>query len=79
MVIYIKAGGFLREKLNPDVDYYTKKIEIESLTTLREILKKIMVPPEYVAFAYVNNEVKRLDYIPSDGDIITLQPPVAGG
>jgi molybdopterin converting factor small subunit len=79
MIIYLKAGGELRSKLQPDVDYYTRRIEAEAGKTLSDILMGIGVSPAFVAFAFKDGQLKRLDYLPSDGDIITLQPPVSGG
>jgi len=79
MVIYLKAGSKLRERLNPDVDYYTRSVETEEGKSLREILSDIGVNPAFVAFAYTGGKLKRLDYIPTDGETITLQPPVSGG
>ncbi len=79
MIIYLKSGGKLREKLKPDVDQYTRKIEIEAGLSLKEILARFDIPIEQVAFAYVDGHFKRLDYQPKDGEIITLQPPVSGG
>jgi molybdopterin converting factor small subunit len=79
MVIYLKAGGELRAKLKPDVDHYTRRVETEVGKSLAEILTGIGINPSFVAFAFKNGTLKRLDHIPSDGDIITLQPPVSGG
>lgn len=79
MVIYLKAGGELRGKLKPDIDHYTRRIETDAGKSLAEILIAIGIPPSFVAFAFKDGRVKRLDHIPSDGDVITLQPPVSGG
>ena len=79
MTIYLKAGGQLRLKLRPDVDEYTRRVEIEAGKSLREILTGIGVDPAFVAFAVKDEQLKRLDYVPADGDVITLQPPVSGG
>ena len=79
MVIYLKAGGELRTKLNPDVDFYTRRVETKEGQSLKDILTGIGVSPAFVAFAFKDGQVKRLDYVPLDGDIITLQPPVSGG
>jgi sulfur carrier protein ThiS len=79
MVIYLKSGGKLREKLKPNIDDYTRKVEIEKGLSLKEILKKLDIPYQYIAFAYVDGGFKRLDYYPEEGQIITLQPPVSGG
>ena len=79
MVIYLKAGSELRERLKPDIDYYTRRIETEEGKTIREILVAIGINPGLVAFVYTLGKVKGLHYIPSDGQSITLQPPVSGG
>lgn len=79
MVIFLRSGGKLRDKLKPDVDQYTKRVEVEGDMSLRDILNDVGVPDALVAFAFANGKLERLDYHPSDGDIITLQPPVSGG
>ncbi len=79
MVIYLKAGGELRSKLKPDVDYYTRRVETKEGQSLQDILAGIGINPGFVAFAFKDEKVKRLDYVPVDGDVITLQPPVSGG
>jgi len=79
VTIYLRSGGKLREHLQPDVDQYTKRVEVEGDKSLREILGEIGVPDSLVAFAFANGKLERLEYRPVDGDIITLQPPVSGG
>lgn len=79
MVVFLRAGSELRLKLNPDVDYYTRRVETEGGKTLREILRQIGLDPAYVAFAYSEGKLRNLDYIPREGQNITLQPPVSGG
>lgn len=79
MVIYLKAGSELRERLRPDVDYYTRRVETEPGKSIREILQDIGIDPRFVAFIYTGGKVKKLDTIPQDGQTITLQPPVSGG
>ncbi|MBW1686618.1 MAG: MoaD/ThiS family protein [Deltaproteobacteria bacterium] len=79
MVIFLRSGGKLRDRLKPDVDHYTKRVEVEGDKPLREILNDVGVPDSLVAFAFINGKFERLDYCPADGDVITLQPPVSGG
>ncbi len=79
MVIYLKAGSELRVRLKPDIDYYTRRVETEEGKSIKEILTDIGVNPAFVAFIYTEGKVKGLDYIPSDGQNLTLQPPVSGG
>ncbi len=79
MVIFLKAGGELRAKLQPDVDHYTRRVEADAGQTLAELLRGIGVDPAFVAYAVVKDKLQKLAYVPVDGDVITLQPPVSGG
>lgn len=79
MVVYLRSGGRLRDRLNPDVDQYTRRVVVEGAPTLREILTAMDIPHALVAFGFSDGKVRRLDYRPSDGEVVTLQPPVAGG
>jgi molybdopterin converting factor small subunit len=79
MILYLKAGGELRLKLKPDVDEYTRRLETEAGKSLREILTAIGIDPGLVAYGVKDGELKRLNYVPSDGETITLRPPVSGG
>lgn len=78
-VVYLRSGGKLRDKLQPDVDHYTRKVEVHDRLTVREILKELEVPEGLVAFAFVDGHFKKLDHVPADGEIVILQPPVSGG
>lgn len=77
--IYLKAGGELRERLDPDVDYYTRSVQIKEGKTIKEILTELNINPAFVAFVYTKGKVQHLDYIPNNEEYITLQPPVSGG
>ena len=79
MMVFIKAGGQLRARLNPDIDFYTRKVEIEDGKSMADILKLIEIDQAFVAFIYVRGQVKDFSYIPSNGETIILQPPVSGG
>ncbi len=79
MVIYLKAGSELRHRLKPDIDYYTRRIETDAGKTIKEVLIDLGINPAFVAFVYTEGKVKSLDFIPLDGQSITLQPPVSGG
>lgn len=79
MVIYLKAGSELRHRLKPDIDYYTRRIETDAGKTIKQVLIDLGINPALVAFVYTEGKVKSLDFSPSDGQSITLQPPVSGG
>jgi molybdopterin converting factor small subunit len=77
--LFLRSGGKLRDHLKPDVDQYTRRVEVEDDLTLRQILAALGIPDGLVAFAFADGKLRRLDYRPSDGDVVTLQPPVSGG
>jgi len=79
MKVFLKAGGQLRQMIKPDVDHYTRKVEIDGEKTVAEILKDILLDPAYVALVYADGKMIDMSYKPSEGQTITLQPPVSGG
>jgi molybdopterin converting factor small subunit len=79
MTVFLRAGGQLRAMIKPDVDQYTRKVEIEGEKTIGEILEHISLNPAFVALMYVDGVMKNLSYKPTEGETITLQPPVSGG
>lgn len=79
MVVYLRAGSELRTRLQPDVDDYTRRVEAAAGTSIRDILKAIGLDPALVAFVYAEGKVRTLDYVPAEGQSVTLQPPVSGG
>jgi molybdopterin converting factor small subunit len=79
MKVFLKAGGRLQTLLKPDIDQYTRQVEIDGPKTIGEILKSISVDQSFVAFIYVDGKIRDFSYVPSDGQSITLQPPVSGG
>jgi hypothetical protein len=79
MTIFFRAGGQLRAMLKPDIDHYTRKVEVDGDKTVGEILEQISLDSSYVALIHVDGKVKDLSFKPSNGQTITLQPPVSGG
>jgi hypothetical protein len=79
MKVYLRAGGMLKDYLRPDVDAYTREVEATAGQTLRQIIESIGMPPGHVAMAFVEGRLVNLAYTPTDGEVITLRPPVQGG
>lgn len=79
MEVFLRSGGKLRDRLAPDVDNYTRRVVVAGSPSIREILAQLDIPDGLVAFAFSNGKLRRLDHVPADGDVITLQPPVSGG
>ena len=81
MVVYLRSGGKLRDRLKPDVDEYTRRLEISDGLSLREILRELEIPAGLVAFAFGDGKLRRLDYRPRDGtaslaNVGAPRPPV---
>lgn len=79
MRVLIKAGGVLTDYLRPDVDAHTRQVEAAEGQTLRQILESIGVPPGHVAMAFVESTIVPLSYVPKEGEVVTIRPPVQGG
>lgn len=79
MTIYFKAGGLLKSYLNPDVDEFTRKIEITEGQSVLETLAQIQIKPSLVSMALLEGKIIPMSYKPREGDVITLRPPVQGG
>ncbi|ABZ83622.1 molybdopterin converting factor, this protein family, putative [Heliomicrobium modesticaldum Ice1] len=47
--------------------------------TVREVLSALAIPEQEVAICMVNGHSKEIDHILSDGDTLSLFPPVGGG
>ncbi|MCL0065508.1 MoaD/ThiS family protein [Dehalococcoidia bacterium] len=54
-------------------------VETGEPLSLREILESLGVPPDKVVFGAVDKQLKRLDYVPRDGETVLLLPPISGG
>lgn len=79
MIVFLKAGGMLREYLNPDIDEYTRKVECPEGTPLRDILNSIGIRSVHVAMAFSGDRLITLAYVPVENETIVLRPPVQGG
>jgi sulfur carrier protein ThiS len=77
--IVLKAGGMLADYLKPDPASHARTVEAVEGETLRQVLQSAGVPPGHVAMAFVDDAIVHLSYVPKEGDVITLRPPVQGG
>ena len=78
-VIYLRSGGKLKDHLKPDIDQFTRRVEVDDSLSVRQILRELNIPDGLVAFAFVDGNFKKLDHIPQHEEIVILQPPVSGG
>jgi hypothetical protein len=79
MLISVRAGGELNRFLKPNIDEYTMQIETPDGVTIGGIIGLLGIDIKLVALVHTRGKVQRFDYVPQDGEVITLQPPVSGG
>jgi molybdopterin converting factor small subunit len=79
VTIFLKVGGMLKERVKTDVDEWTRSVETEPGRTLRQVIEELGLKTVHVAMAFVGARLISLSYVPHDGDVITLRPPVQGG
>jgi len=76
----VRSGGLLKGYLSPDVDAYTREVELGELpVTLRTLLQRFGIPEGLVAFGLVDGRMLRLDEPVPDGATLILQTPAGGG
>jgi sulfur carrier protein ThiS len=56
-----------------------QEVLIEAGLTIREMMTELEIPPEIVALVLVNGTHQHKDYIPTDGDTVTLVAIFRGG
>ncbi len=79
MIVFIKAGGALQKILQPDVDEYTRKLDIPEGHTIGEICTLLGINPIQVGMAFRSGKIVPLEYKPLEGETITLISIVKGG
>ena len=54
-------------------------VELETGSTVGELLAGLGVPVEEVKLVFANGLARDLEYVPADGDELGIFPPVGGG
>ncbi|MBM7867770.1 MoaD/ThiS family protein [Heliobacterium gestii] len=57
----------------------TRLMEFPAGSAVRDALSVLAIPEKEVAICMVNGHSKEIDHILSDGDTLSLFPPVGGG
>jgi sulfur carrier protein ThiS len=75
MKIHVKLSGILSSGSVP-----ADSLEMPGETTIRDVLRSLAVPADRVLVCTVNGHLVRdHEYVLSDGDELTVLPPVVGG
>lgn len=54
-------------------------LQIEDQDTIKDLLKRLRIPPKESKQVFVNNRRKEEEYLLSEGDRVAIFPPIAGG
>ena len=54
-------------------------LTISADTTVSQVLERLGIPTGAAVFAMVNTRVRKPDHVLSEGDTLSVFPPVAGG
>ena len=78
MQVTLRATGIIREKF-PDKQEIITVILDKPLTVQQILIDQLGVDTAILAAVIVNGRYRRMDYLPNDGDVVILVPPVGGG
>lgn len=82
MQVDVKLFASLRKKLPPSSGHPAGKgtIELPDVATLADLIRHLDIPPDLAQMVLVNGEQTReFGRVLTDGDQISIFPPVAGG
>jgi len=78
MRITVKLYATLRQ-YQPDAPRAGLLLNVPVGTTVGEVLPRLGLPDGVPLVAMVNDRVEHLDHVLTEGDTLSLFPPVAGG
>jgi sulfur carrier protein ThiS len=76
--VQLRAAGTLAGLIDAGEDH-TRSVEARDGATIKEILASLGIQERRVAFVFTDGKLEKLGYRPSDGEVVTLQPPISGG
>lgn len=77
MRVSLRTRGYLQQVFPEKKD--TVDVELNGPVSVRGILAGWGIKPDLVMVVLVDGVRQSLDYVPSDGETVTVLPPVAGG
>lgn len=79
MEIEVKLFATLRDYLPKGSGRFSCRMEIDGLTKVEEILKRLNIPEEIPKIILVNGVHGKKEQLLKEGDVVSIFPPVAGG
>lgn len=77
MRVTLQTRGYLQQRFPEQKDTVT--VTLESPKAMREIMQDLGINLDLVMVVLVDGVRKNLDYVPQDGETVTVLPPVSGG
>ncbi|SFH02760.1 ThiS family protein [Desulfotomaculum arcticum] len=78
MQITLRATGIIREKFPNKQEKIVVMLD-EPLSVQQILTDQLGIDVAGLAAIIVNGQCRRRDYLPVDGDVVTLVPPLGGG
>ena len=79
MDIEVKLFATLRDYLPKGSSRFSCKMEVDGLTRVQDILKRLKIPEEIPKIILINGVHGKKEQPLKDGDVVSIFPPVAGG
>ena len=79
MEIEVRLFATFRDYLPQDSASFSFKKSLDKEMAVSKIAEEIGLPPDVPKIFIVNGNVVTEEYMPHDGDVVSIFPPVAGG
>lgn len=79
MRIEVKLFANFREFLPPGAKGYSVFLEVETGTTIGQVLEILKIPESIPMLILLNGVHRKFEDVIQPGDVLSLFPPVAGG
>lgn len=77
MRVTLQTRGYLQQVFPDKKD--TVIIEIGEPESVRALLARLNISPDLVMVVLSAGQRRDLDYVPADGELVTVLPPISGG
>ncbi|MGI5852695.1 MAG: MoaD/ThiS family protein [Bacillota bacterium] len=76
--ITLQTRGYLQQVFPDKKD--TVVVEVERPEAVRALIARLNIHPDLVMVVLSGDGQRRdLDYVPGDGEVVTILPPISGG
>ena len=79
MEVEVRLFATFRDHLPPGSTNFSFKKSLQKETTVQQIIDELKLPVNMPKIIIVNGHHSDPDYRVSDGDVLSIFPPVAGG